>query len=206
VRSVNPDAPARLDLVIHTLLACERRKRYQSADELIRDLENLGLAGPHLSFNPLHTSVPDPDDPDPDGRIEILLIHDRTEDIILAQEALEEQGMPSNLNAVEDGREAMAFLRGQGKYAAAPRPALILLGRNLRAGGLEFLAEVHASDAWRSIPVVLLTDDGQTADLLAARGLRVSLSVARPDGKQAFAELVRSLRNLCETIVELPRV
>jgi hypothetical protein len=70
---------------------------------------------------------------------------------------------------------------------------------------LDFLVEVQGNDAWPKIPVVLLADDGQTTELPAAHGLRVSLSVARPEGKRAFKKLVRSLRDLCETVVEMPR-
>jgi serine/threonine-protein kinase len=205
-RRLNPDVPPRLDLLTSKMLLCDPRARYQNAAQLIRDIESLGLAGHHLSFNPLRAFVPGPGDPAPGDHVEILLIDDRTFDIILAQEALEENGLPSNLNAVEDDREALAFLRQEGKYSRAPRPALILLGRNLRAGGLDVLAALRANDAWRSIPVVLLADDAQTTELLTAHGLQVSLSVARPDGKREFTELVQSLKNLYETIVDPSRV
>jgi hypothetical protein len=78
---------------------------------------------------------------------------------------------------------------------------VILLGRNLCGGGLEMLADLQASTIWSAIPVVLLADDAETTALLRARGLHVSLSVAHPEGKRAFAQFVRSLRNLCETVV-----
>ncbi len=44
----------RLDLMIDRMLAKDVRLRYPSFAEVIRDIEGLGLAGEHLSFNPLH--------------------------------------------------------------------------------------------------------------------------------------------------------
>jgi eukaryotic-like serine/threonine-protein kinase len=47
-RSVNPDVPERLDLVIAKMTAKLPRYRYENCDELITDLEALQLAGPTL--------------------------------------------------------------------------------------------------------------------------------------------------------------
>jgi serine/threonine-protein kinase len=49
-RRVNHDVPERLDLMIDKAMARDPQHRYQSCDELIRDLESLNLAGPSLSF------------------------------------------------------------------------------------------------------------------------------------------------------------
>lgn len=50
-RSVNPDVPERLDLVIVKMTAKQPRYRYQSCDELIVDLEALALAGTGLRLD-----------------------------------------------------------------------------------------------------------------------------------------------------------
>ena len=53
--------------------------------------------------------------------------------------------MPNHLSVARDGEEAMACLRREGRYAATPRPDLILLDLNLpRKDGREVLAEVKA--------------------------------------------------------------
>ncbi len=49
-RSQNPDVPERLDLIILKMTAKQPAQRYQSAREIINDLEKLGLAGRRLSF------------------------------------------------------------------------------------------------------------------------------------------------------------
>jgi len=54
-RRLNGDIPDRLDLIIDRMLAKDVRYRYGGMGDVIRDLEGLGIAGEHLSFNPLHT-------------------------------------------------------------------------------------------------------------------------------------------------------
>jgi serine/threonine protein kinase len=49
-RSVNPDVPERLELILVKMTAKLPRYRYQNCTELIGDLEALGLAGDSLSF------------------------------------------------------------------------------------------------------------------------------------------------------------
>src|SRR5918911_2429846 len=63
--------------------------------------------------------------------IEILLVEDSPDDIVLTTEALKEGKVRNRVSVVEDGEEAMAFLRRQGSHAAAPRPDLVLLDLNL---------------------------------------------------------------------------
>lgn len=50
VRRVNPEVPARLDLMLDKMIACKPEQRYQTCTELLKDLEGLGLASPTLSF------------------------------------------------------------------------------------------------------------------------------------------------------------
>lgn len=49
--------------------------------------------------------------------IEILLVEDSPADVRLTKEALKEEKLHINLSVVNDGVEAMAFLRMEGKYA-----------------------------------------------------------------------------------------
>src|SRR5271154_2790765 len=63
--------------------------------------------------------------------IEILLVEDSPDDIVLTTDALRDGKVRNRVSVVEDGEEAMAFLRRQGHNTAAPRPDLILLDLNL---------------------------------------------------------------------------
>ena len=152
--------------MIDKMLAKDMRRRYQSCAEVVRDLEGLGLANAHLGFNPLHTVASAASVGVAADRVEILLIEDDADDILLAQEALERNHVPSNLSVLGSPPEALTFLRRQGQYASAPQPSLIILGRNLlERGGLDLIAEIKADDATHDIPLVVLTNTPDALDL-----------------------------------------
>src|SRR5437879_13469729 len=86
--------------------------------------------------------------------IEVLLVEDSPDDADLTVDALREGRVRNRVTVVEDGVEAMAFLRQQGAHAAALRPDLILLDLNLpRKNGREVLAETKQDPELRRIPV-----------------------------------------------------
>src|SRR6202035_2020275 len=84
--------------------------------------------------------------------IEVLLVEDSAGDVRLTREAFKDAKVHINLHVAADGVEAMAFLKGEGKHAHAPRPDLILLDLNLpRKDGREVLQEIKESPALTSI-------------------------------------------------------
>ena len=75
--------------------------------------------------------------------LDLLLIEDNPSDIRLLTEVFKEAGVPTVMSVARDGEEAMMFLRRRGRFASAPRPALIVLDLNLpRKDGREVLAEI----------------------------------------------------------------
>src|SRR5438093_346538 len=97
---------------------------------------------------------------------EILLVDDNPADIRLTREALRESGFDSHIAVVNDGVEAMAFLNRSGKYSEEARPDLILLDLNMpRMNGQEVLAELKASDEFKTIPVCILTTSSAATDI-----------------------------------------
>ena len=79
--------------------------------------------------------------------IEILLVEDSPSDTELTVEALRAAKVRNNLSTVEDGVQAMQFLRRQGQYENAPCPDIILLDLNLpRKDDREVLAEIKADN------------------------------------------------------------
>jgi CheY-like chemotaxis protein len=141
----------------------------------------------------------------PAQTVEILLVDDDPADADLVQEALRESAVPSQVNVVPDGTEALAYLRGQGPYAAAILPDLILLDLKMpRKSGLDVLAEIKADEALRRIPVILLTRSDAPEDILKAYDLQASCYITKPQDLEEFQRVMNTLKEFCLTIVKLP--
>ena len=137
--------------------------------------------------------------------VEILLVEDNEGDVRLTREALKEGRIRNRLHVVQDGEQALAFLRREGTYAESPRPDLILLDLNLpRLDGREVLASIKNDPALKSIPVVVLTSSRTEQDLLRAYDLHANCFITKPVEFEQFIEVVRSIEDFWLTIVVLP--
>jgi len=137
--------------------------------------------------------------------IEILLVEDSPSDARLTIEALEAGKVANSLTLVEDGVEAMAYLRRQGKYAKVARPDLIMLDLNLpRKDGREVLAELKADPDLKVIPVLVLTTSRSDRDILQSYQLNANCFITKPVDFTRFIEVVRSIEQFWLTVVTLP--
>lgn len=141
----------------------------------------------------------------PGKPIEILLIEDNPGDVRLTQEFLKEGNIASHLHVVEDGIQAIEFLQQQGQFAQAPRPDLILLDLNLpRKDGREVLAEIKFNEAWKRIPVIVLTTSQSKEDISSAYGFYANCYISKPIDLDQFVQVVRSIEEFWLNIVQLP--
>lgn len=137
--------------------------------------------------------------------VEILLVEDSPSDTELTLEALQMAKVRNHVSAVEDGVQAMEFLRRQGPYANAPRPDLILLDLGLpRKDGREVLAEIKADESLKSIPVAVLTASLGELDVARAYQLNANCYITKPVDLGQFVEAVRSIESFWFMIVTLP--
>lgn len=137
--------------------------------------------------------------------VEILLVEDNPGDVRLTKEGLAESKVHNNLYVVEDGVEAMAFLRREGKYGYAPRPDLILLDLNLpKMDGREVLAEVKTDPLLKRIPVVILTTSKDEEDVLRSYDYHANCYITKPMDFEQFVHVVKAIKEFWLTIVKLP--
>ncbi|HUR06096.1 MAG TPA: response regulator [Nonomuraea sp.] len=137
--------------------------------------------------------------------IEVLLVEDDQGDVLLTKEAFDFNKVRNHLHVVNDGEQAMAFLRRENGYHDAPRPDLILLDLNLpRMGGLEVLSEVKADPDLRTIPVVILTTSEAEEDILHSYRLHANAYVSKPVDFEQFIRVVRQIDDFFVTVVKLP--
>jgi two-component system, chemotaxis family, response regulator Rcp1 len=142
-----------------------------------------------------------------DGKpIEILLVEDNPGDVRLAVEALRDAKVANRLHIVEDGVEAMSFLRREGRYADVPQPNLILLDLNLPLkDGREVLAEIKQDADLKRIPVVILTSSAAEQDVVQAYNLYANCYITKPMDLDQFLKVVRSIEDFWLIVVTLPQ-
>ncbi|HAT14457.1 MAG TPA: response regulator [Microcoleaceae bacterium UBA11344] len=134
--------------------------------------------------------------------IEILLVEDSPSDADFAVESFADSQVFNNLHLVEDGVEAMSFLKQEGLYVDAPRPDVILLDLNLpKKSGLEVLAEINSDPLLRTIPVVIMTISSADAEILKAYSLSVSCYITKPVDLTHVNKVVRLIEDVWRPIM-----
>jgi len=137
--------------------------------------------------------------------IEILLVEDNPGDVRLTLEALKESKLHNNISVVKDGADALSFLRQEGKYAASPRPDIVLLDLNLpKKTGIEVLTEIKSDEDLKTIPVVILTTSKNEEDIFKTYKYHANCYVTKPVDFEKFLTVVRSIENFWLNIVKLP--
>ena len=128
--------------------------------------------------------------------VEILMVEDDPSDVRLTAAAFKKLGLANNMSSVEDGVEALAFLRRQGKYADALRPDIILLDLNLpKKDGRDVLAEIKNDPALKDIPVVVLTGSKADQDILTSYKCHANCFVTKSVNMEQFLEVIRFVRD-----------
>ncbi len=136
---------------------------------------------------------------------EILLVEDDIGDVELTREMLSESKLKLNLNVVEDGVEAMDYLKQKGKYEDSTLPDLILLDLNMpRKDGRETLAEIKSDPALKMIPVVILTTSESDIDIIKSYTTGANCYITKPVGLEEFQKVVLSINNFWFSVVKLP--
>ena len=137
--------------------------------------------------------------------IEILLVEDSPGDIRLTLEVFKDSKISNNISVVEDGVEAINFLRRQGKHAGAVRPDLVLLDLNLpKKSGSEVLEEIKEDPDLKHIPVVVLTVSDAEEDILKCYRLLTNCFITKPVDLEQFIKIVKSIEDFWFCIVKLP--
>ena len=141
----------------------------------------------------------------PSREIVVLLVEDDPGDVLMTREAFEDYKVHNELHVVNDGTEAMAFLRREGDKADAPRPDLVLLDLNLpRMDGREVLQAIKSDPDLASIPVVVLTTSEAEEDVLRSYSLHANAYVTKPVDFDRFIQVVRQIDDFFVTVVRLP--
>jgi len=132
--------------------------------------------------------LPQPDD--------ILLVEDNQTDQELELRALNKCNPFLKITLVQDGQEALDYLRCEGAYSDRnpQNPRIVLLDLKLpKISGIEVLRHIRAFPKTRLIPVVILTSSNQEKDLVETYRLGVNSYIVKPLDFADFQKVVNEL-------------
>lgn len=137
--------------------------------------------------------------------IEILLVEDNPADVRLTREAFRDAKLVNNLHCVENGVEAMQFLRREGQFATSPVPDIVLLDLNLpKKDGREVLKEMKEDPELAVLPVVVLTTSRAEEDIVRSYVLHANCFISKPVDFNQFIRVVQSIEDFWFGVVTLP--
>ncbi|MBI4383457.1 MAG: response regulator [Nitrospinae bacterium] len=141
------------------------------------------------------------------GKSPILIVEDNRVDVMTIERSFKQAKISNPLIITNNGEEALAYLRSEGKFAGQKRtanPCIILLDLNMPLmNGLEFLRIVKADDVFRRIPVVVLTTSKEENDRVESFNMSVAGYIIKPVDFEKFTHVVTIL-NLYWTLSESP--
>ena len=124
--------------------------------------------------------------------VEVLYAEDDADDRLLAEMAHRQSGALNPLVMVEDGQQALDYLRRAGRYADRPgtaHPGVVLLDLNMPGiDGHETLRIIRADPLLRHIPVVMLTTSDADKDVVTSYDAGANSYIVKPSN---FASLVQ---------------
>lgn len=137
--------------------------------------------------------------------VRILLVEDNEDDVIMTLESFEEANLTNIISVVQDGEEAMAYLRREGKYKDVTLPDLILLDLNMpKKNGLEVLREVKADPSLRHLPVIMLTTSEREKDIIKSYTEGASAFIPKPVAFDNFINVAKQFSLYWTIVARIP--
>ena len=127
-----------------------------------------------------------------------MIAEDNEDHVLLLRRALQKGALLNPIFVVSDGEEAIAYLKGEGKYADRyeyPLPSLLLLDLKMpRKNGFEVLEWIRHQPGLRRLRVVVLTTSDAPQDIDRAYELGANAFMVKPLDKRHFSELTDAIK------------
>lgn len=138
--------------------------------------------------------------------INILMVEEDPEEVNALKEALTVgQIITVNIEQLEDGEQAMAYLQQEHPYIDAPSPDLIFLNLNLPGmTGPELLQEIKQCRMLANIPVIVLTTSIEQGDLVKNFGPeRNCFCFKKPTSSEQWLLVLQCIEDVWHTFLQL---
>ncbi|HLG96137.1 MAG TPA: response regulator [Bryobacteraceae bacterium] len=133
----------------------------------------------------------------------ILVIEDNTADVLLLRHALDHQGEAYELQVLQDGAQAMAFVESQRTFSQEAAPCVMVLDMHLpKHDGLSILQALKRAPELLHIRVIALSSFVSPRDEEELRMLRVRLYREKPSDLDGWLALAREIFTICREPLE----
>jgi CheY-like chemotaxis protein len=114
-------------------------------------------------------------------KLRVFVVEDNPGDVQLLEMALQSAQLACELTVIDDGAEALAFVRQQGKYAGTTPPDLAILDLNLpKCDGIEILRGMRDNKSFANVPVAILTSSSSPREVARMEGLQIARYITKP--------------------------
>jgi len=135
----------------------------------------------------------------------ILLVEDNPDDVLILKRSWKKRDIRNPMYVVNDGEEALQFLKREGNYVDAPTPGLIILDLNMpKKDGFEVLENIKCNDLLRSIPVIILTSSDRDKDIKRAYQLGCNCYIVKPVSSKKLDDIVSKIREFWLNLCKIP--
>lgn len=114
----------------------------------------------------------------------ILLVEDSKDDVILFRQVMQRSGLRNPVIVVRDGREAIDYLKGEGKYSDRenfPLPQILMLDLKMpRVDGFQVLEWIKSQEHLGDMLIIVLSHFGHTTEIQHAYELGAHSFLLKP--------------------------
>jgi CheY-like chemotaxis protein len=139
----------------------------------------------------------------------ILIVDDDPNDLLFIEKAFRAIGVEDPIHTINGGAEAIAYMRGEGKYGdrtAYAYPTFITTDLKMPGtDGLAVLEHLKNNPEWAVIPTVVLTSSQDLDDIKKAYMLGASSYHLKPGSPDKLRQLLKVLHEYWMTC-EVPEV
>ena len=130
-------------------------------------------------------------------RSRILVIEDNPADVELLRRALRYAGLDCELAVIDDGVDALTFVRQSGTLSGGPVPDLAIVDLNLpKHGGLEIVAAMRANPLFSELAVVILTSSSAPRDRAVLERFQIARYMVKPPDLDEFLKIGSELKQI----------
>jgi CheY-like chemotaxis protein len=91
----------------------------------------------------------------------------------------------------------MAFVRGDGEYAASPVPDIAIIDLNLpKHDGIQILEAIRAAERFADMPVVVTSSSAAPSARLKAEHLLVARYITKPPDLEEFLQIGSAVKEI----------